>query len=563
MIEKLTAEEIKTITTYRKRYGDIKEARYDTNFLPTEDWLKEWEIGKSENLENLFGGALYVEFPVEFTQSNDYLCKEFDKKLDSHPFYDALCHWVWNLDDTATRRNLSCITEDRTIIKKVYPRDCKVELPYFDEKAGKERKLVITKGMKLTTIYSKLNKYFKLVSPETYEDFRQKYSTLFNSEKVKGTYVLSMRPLDYMTMSDNDYNWSSCMSWQSQGCYRRGTIEMMNSPYVIVGYLKGDKPLSSYTFATEIDNKKWRSLFVVHPEIITSIKSYPYYSGDLMEIGIKKLKECAEKNLGYSYDDEPKVAEENNFEFFDGFSEDLKERIHYCYEFETTFMYNDFGTGGTKHHYFLAKDEDRKIFESFVKSGYHYDTKWINYSGRFICTNCGTTEDYDDYSDAEGLPLLCDSCYGYCECAVCGRRISSNEESYETIDYDCVCSRCIEEEYVWVDYREAYVRYEDVSRLNLAIKTGKNTYKLSTLDVQVCEDDLGTFEDVLPDDAGYRIWNSIIEDCGRGENDFLVLDPEKVVEHWSYFKRYLMEAYGSLDEFFARFFFTYIDKEAA
>ena len=217
-----------------------------------------------------------------------------------------------------------------------------------------------------------------------------------------------------------------------------------------------------------------------------------------------------------------------------------------------------------KKEFIIAmRDEDRKIFESFVKNGYHYDTKWINYSGRFICTNCGTTEDYDDYSDAEGLPLLCDSCYGYYECAVCGRRISSNEDSYETVDYDCVCSRCIEEEYIWVDYRETYVRYEDVSRLNLAIKTGKNTYKLSTLDVQVCEDDLGTFEDVLPDDADCRIWDSIIEDCGRGENDFLVLDPEKVVEHWSYFKRYLMEAYGSLDEFFARFFFTYIDKKVA
>ena len=563
MIEKLTAKEIEAITEYRKSFGNVNDATYNSPFMPTEEWLHEWEKGKSEVLENLFGGALYVEFPIEFTQSEDYLCKEFDKKLDGHDFYDALCRWVYGNEDADIRRNLSCITEEKTIVKKVYPRDRKVEIPYFDEKAGKERKLVISKGMKLTTIYSKLNKYFKLTSPEVYEDFRQKYSTLFNSEKVKGTYVLSMRPLDYMTMSDNDYNWSSCMSWRSEGCYRRGTVEMMNSPYVIVGYLKGDTPLNLLNFPVDIDNKKWRSLFVVHPEIITSIKSYPYYSGELMEIGIKKLKECAEKNLGYSYNDESSTSEDNYFTFFEDFVGDNPERFHLVYEFETSFMYNDFGTGGTKHHYYLAKDEDHKIFDSFVKYRDCYANKWINYSGRFVCSNCGRVEDLDDYSDPEGLSLICDSCYGYCECALCGRRIASNEDTYETVDHDCVCSRCIEDEYMWVDYRETYVHYEEVTRYNLALKVGEDTYKLSSLDIQVCEDDQDVLEEVLPDEAGYRVWKSVLEDCRRGEYDFLVLDPEKVKEHWHYFKKYLMEAYGSFDEFFARFFFTYIDGEAA
>ena len=38
-------------------------------------------------------------------------------------------------------------------------------------------------------------------------------------------------------MSDNNSGWESCMSWRNNGCYRRGTVEMMNSPYVIVAYL--------------------------------------------------------------------------------------------------------------------------------------------------------------------------------------------------------------------------------------------------------------------------------------------------------------------------------------
>ena len=61
-----------------------------------------------------------------------------------------------------------------------------------------------------------------------FEDFRIAQSLVTNQANLKGYITLSIHPLDYMTMSDNNCGWDSCMSWQEEGCYRQGTVEMMN-----------------------------------------------------------------------------------------------------------------------------------------------------------------------------------------------------------------------------------------------------------------------------------------------------------------------------------------------
>ena len=42
-------------------------------------------------------------------------------------------------------------------------------------------------------------------------------------------------------MSDNDYGWDSCMGWMNEGEYRLGTVEMMNSPCIVVAYIDGEE----------------------------------------------------------------------------------------------------------------------------------------------------------------------------------------------------------------------------------------------------------------------------------------------------------------------------------
>jgi hypothetical protein len=75
---------------------------------------------------------------------------------------------------------------------------------------------------------------------EGFEHFMNKHSECLNQKSLKGTVHMSIHPMDYMTMSDNNEGWESCMSWANDGCYKQGTVEMMNSPCAVVGYLESD-----------------------------------------------------------------------------------------------------------------------------------------------------------------------------------------------------------------------------------------------------------------------------------------------------------------------------------
>lgn len=529
LIRKLTQKEIDTITSYRKEFGDYTNAYNAGPFMPTEKWLSTWEEGKEEEIGNIFGGELYVEFPVEIQATRKILEAEIDKyELCDHPFYSCLTDFIsykYKFGDKLSRYTvLSYLTSTSALIDKVYNYCENIEFKYQTE-AGEDKVLVITKGMKLTKIYSKLNKIYKLVSPEVYEDFRRKYSLIFNQEKIKGTYVLSIRPFDFMTMSDNDYDWSSCMSWMNGGCFRRGTIEMMTSPCVVVGYLKGEKPMKEWP---EIDNKKWRCLFVVKPTVITSVKNYPYYNDELTTFGVEKLKELAEKNLGYKYNDTMGINEDD--ESFIPFYYDEDKKRWYGFSFCTSFMYRDFGTSESYNHYFVSADEDNAIIEEFKKMKYKTHISY-NYSGTYICSICGKVEAPDDYEDTEGLNLCCLECSGSTTCQRCGRTIYSDDDMYSTTDYDCICSSCIED-YEFVEYLDTYAPYDSVYEYRLAIPTEQG-YWCSSLRVQVIDDDFEHFKYYAgADDC--KVLDA--DDWGR---DYLVVDIEKLINNWSEIERYI------------------------
>ena len=78
--------------------------------------------------------------------------------------------------------------------------------------------------------------HIEYFAADEWEEIRLAHSQIFNTNKMTGTLCLSIHPLDYATASDNDNGWSSCMSWRDDGCYRMGTVEMMNSPMVICAY---------------------------------------------------------------------------------------------------------------------------------------------------------------------------------------------------------------------------------------------------------------------------------------------------------------------------------------
>ena len=272
----------------------------------------------------------------------------------------------------------------------------------------------VMKGAKASKMIGKIAKAYSIPH---FEEFRLKHSQALNQKTLHGKLCLSIHPLDYMTMSDNDSGWSSCMSWKNNGCYRQGTVEMMNSPMVIVAYLAAKEPMKLIEDKDYLwSNKKWRELFIVNENIISEVKAYPYDNHNITDECLNWLRELANKYYGYEkYTDKIYTFDtcEPNYSY-----KDVTVTPH------TEIMYNDFGNN---HHILYSKDLEEK-------SAYNF-----SYSGESECMICGASGKDFDWDTEEDLTDL--DCSEIVRCYVCDDKIYNNDPSYEVDGYT-LCSWC-------------------------------------------------------------------------------------------------------------------------
>lgn len=272
----------------------------------------------------------------------------------------------------------------------------------------------VMKGAKASKMIGKIAKAYSI---PYFEEFRLKHSQALNQKTLHGKLCLSIHPLDYMTMSDNDSGWSSCMSWKNNGCYRQGTVEMMNSPMVIVAYLAAKEPMKLIEDKDYLwSNKKWRELFIVNENIISEVKAYPYDNHNITDECLNWLRELANKYYGYEkYTDKIYTFDacEPNYSY-----KDVTVTPH------TNIMYNDFGSD---HHIIYSKDvEERSVYN-------------FSYSGESECMICGASGEDFDWDTEEDLTCL--DCSEIVRCYVCDDKIHNNDPSYEVDGYT-LCSWC-------------------------------------------------------------------------------------------------------------------------
>lgn len=256
---------------------------------------------------------------------------------------------------------------------------------------------------------------------EEFEQFRIDHSRVTNTKLIRGRLCLSIHPLDYMTMSDNDYNWSSCMSWADGGCYRRGTVEMMNSTSVIVAYLDGGEFNGGLINGFTWNNKKWRTLIIVDPSFAITIKAYPYASDNLNKEALEMIRELAKKNWHIDYDEGISHYGPSNEVHYATYTDEIY--------FECNTMYNDFCRGQRSH--------------MLTNSHNPYNARYFNYSGPDVCMNCGSS----DCSYASNGDVCCSTCLDVYddddyigECWHCGRSIYEGDEyAYDEVNERYYC----------------------------------------------------------------------------------------------------------------------------
>lgn len=468
-------------------YRYARDYLEDTRHMPSyEEWtntvFNPWQRAKSEWLADIFQDSLILEKEVEFIKSTDEIVNELTANgnylRENCPFYETYMKWVDEHRKEIYEANPSWADfgyyyrhEPYELMNFANLLQNKYQGETFLFPIENGRTVKIQHGIKPLKALGKIAAGLHM---EGFEQFRVTLAQITNQRETHGTLCLSIHPFDYMTMSDNDSNWRSCMSWNDYGEYRQGTVEMMNSNCIVVAYLKSDKDMCLDKYRNQYwNNKKWRTLIIASDECICSVKGYPYASDELNTAAVNWLKELAEAHRGVEYP-----------AFSVGNSEDLQYPGEL--ESESDFPSLSFSLSG---HMYNDMTSDIRTNHSiwYGSSILGQETIDINYGGESECMCCGKVYPYGMNEDSL---LCCDNCYERIRCACCGDAVNV-DDCYE-IDGEYVCHYCVEEgNYIYLDniYNESH--FED-NLTRIYLKAPDNVleeYRSQLLEVGYALDD--------------------------------------------------------------------------
>lgn len=236
-------------------YEDIREQfksviSYSQNILdPKIDYLfKEWEYQKERFIKR-FGGLIYEwPTPIEFT-------------LDDMQKRQRAMEFASTVSDTFNNPVLAEFIDENLET-------------FFENKVSKSLGENIPQGMKLL-------KAFKFFEPNkaALRNIQDMASQIIQENKIRGTLCFSVHPLDFLSSSENTYNWRSCHALDGE--YRAGNLSYMVDNSTFMVYLKGADNQHLYGFGgVQWNSKKWRMLIHSNEtdDIMFAGRQYPFSS---------------------------------------------------------------------------------------------------------------------------------------------------------------------------------------------------------------------------------------------------------------------------------------------
>ena len=326
------------------------------------------------------------------------------------------------------------------------------------------------------------------LNEESFERLRLYQSRILQNANTYGTLCLSIAPIDFLSMSDNDSGWNSCMCWADHyGEYRQGTVEMMNSPCVLVAYLKAEKDYTPWKYVCYgpdnemrnwgISNKKWRQLVIANEDVILGNRQYPYTNPDIEKQVLSWVRsllggdDCFSTQLTPIYNHS---STENN-----------PGGKSYLFNFDTNVMYNDVYNYRNAYlsTYFFEK----------------YPTSFsLNFSGESECMECGEIMDNGDDSSW----VICGKCNHVKICSCCECYICDGDDYYTNDLGETFCSECVENgEVSWCNC--CAQPFYDTDMIEIKFKPEDSRFSTYAIACRNCFPPLGEFGPVDEDDGIY------------------------------------------------------------
>lgn len=303
----------------------------------------------------------------------------------------------------------------------------------------------IPAGMKLLRAF----KYF-FQEKEELNKVQDLMNVLISQAKFTGYLHISVDPLDYLSVSENNYGWRSCHALD--GDYAAGNLEYMMDKHTLVCYIDDNTQVQLHNFPEGIkwNNKKWRMLLFSSEDGCTVFagRQYPFNIDTIWD----KLRTCFMKffplNIYISkwsnyYLPQPLTITQEDIQ--------LIVRHHHLYDednasiYPLEMLYHD--TSSTTHTFF-----DDILYSSCYTEPYYllgrsihgphgaYQRAQISTGLGFVtCPICGKHDLY------RGEGWDCESCESLkpytCEC--CGRSHFTENEGAWLISEEWWCNDCI------------------------------------------------------------------------------------------------------------------------
>ena len=207
------------------------------------------------------------------------------------PIYTFPEKVVFHLDEKEKKARLSefiASVEDRWDNVELADFIAKFENNFFENLTFED--YVVPSSGKIIKKGTKIIKAFKFFEEDkiVLDDLQTQASMLIQDDKVEGYLSFSVHPLDYLSSSENNYNWRSCHSLDGE--YRTGNLSYMLDSSTIVVYLSQKEKTILPNFPDNVpwNSKKWRVLFFLSNDwnMLFAGRQYPFTSKNGINIAL-------------------------------------------------------------------------------------------------------------------------------------------------------------------------------------------------------------------------------------------------------------------------------------
>ena len=438
---------MRDIQLIRKQFEATIRHSQDFSFhLHTKGIIDKWYEAKKPYID-LFGGETQIKL------ASDVSLNLSEEALDS-----LFSRFIASISSAREEENLADC-ENPTLKKSFYQFLKENREGFFQNRVVKDYPaLKVGKGTKLLKCF----KFFV-------EDFskcrwaQDMASRFIQGTKVCGNLYLSVDPLDFLTVSENDSSWRSCHSLD--GDFRSGNLNYLLDDTSLIVYLASDKKKQLKCMPAGLlwNDKKWRMLIHTNnwKSIIYYNRQYPFTSPELLKTayeGIEKLAFSVDKQFfcppQHTSFKTIKIGGERDSDLEYNFILGLRERIYDTrdiIDFEESFGYCDLMYSRYYTPVFSIRDDKR---EGYSNCTWESDDlkKWdeafhnvfdITIGKTCKCVRCGK----GDISRPDSF--LCDDCIVnedadtdlFAECEWCGRRLYPGDQRFN-YEGDIICEEC-------------------------------------------------------------------------------------------------------------------------